>query len=513
MSHSRNADDFLLAYRRACANYDRIFSNQIREIRRCYSGVAPAEETIDEALEAHIRVYFVNALLAALNWRMDLTPESGLPNMIPESPVRSGDRGTRRFLDYLGYEQSDLSCPLMVVETKRPSSKLPDLLSAEPPASSIEEIILRGLQGETILGQWAKWLWDVRDYVRSVEQQVGKPPRRVVVTNGDWIVVFQDPSDAFLGDERRRQEKIVVFESAVDVVQRSAELYRLLEYSAVSSKSEAVELAELPFVVDGTTISWIMHGVRLVYSEVPGIHDPPSPVIKIVPVLFLGTRFGKWLMVKGREPDKFFPHKATQLKIHLTGIDAAAKQLLNETQKILGIQIQPKPIVEHYNDPCFELLPGVLEEGMDHFRIVTGKQTHYLRFSPSVEGCPWHKWSKAKAGACESGRAPIICRSVNPRAFFKSEEDQHCAHGDVHAAKASMISAMNRPSCGPRSGADGQAFCEIWRFETHLCCRTCTFESVCTSTEAFRLPCVIQDSHGIPKEPENGDHIDTVSQA
>ena len=32
-------------------------------------------------------------------------------------------------------------------------------------------------------------------------------------------------------------------------------------------------------------------------------------------------------------------------------------------------------------------------------------------------------------------------------------------------------------------------FCEIGRFEWHLCCRTCAFEEVCTKAEVFHLPC------------------------
>jgi hypothetical protein len=33
-------------------------------------------------------------------------------------------------------------------------------------------------------------------------------------------------------------------------------------------------------------------------------------------------------------------------------------------------------------------------------------------------------------------------------------------------------------------------FCEIWKFEEHLCCRTCAFEEVCTKAEVFSgLPC------------------------
>ena len=76
---------------------------------------------------------------------------------------------------------------------------------------------------------------------------------------------------------------------------------------------------------------------------------------------------------------------------------------------------------------------------------------------------------------------------MNPRAFFVSGEPHHCAHSVVADAKFSVITDANAPVCGPRSGSRGQAFCELFRFETRLCCRTCAFESVCTKTRALAI--------------------------
>ena len=79
---------------------------------------------MDESLEAHIRVHVVNCLLAALNWRLNASPEDGLPNLLPEAPIRSTRAKSVRLFDYLGLESGDNS-PLLIVETKRPSTSLP----------------------------------------------------------------------------------------------------------------------------------------------------------------------------------------------------------------------------------------------------------------------------------------------------------------------------------------------------------------------------------------------------
>jgi hypothetical protein len=121
--------------------------------------------------------------------------------------------------------------------------------------------------------------------------------------------------------------------------------------------------------------------------------------------------------------------------------------------------------------------------------VVTGDKTHYLSPEPSVSQCPHHSWGKSHAMGVACNPSPILNRSITPRSFFFSDEVHYCAHRDVTAAKSSQLATANRIRCGARSGENSQAFCEIWRFETHLCCRTCAFEEVCTKAEVFHLPC------------------------
>ena len=188
MSRVRNADEFLLRFRKACDDYNRLFGPRVAKVRAEYakSPVGKPPPSVDESLEAHIRVYVVNALLAALNWRLDAKPEDGLPNLIPEAPIASEEKGTTRFLDYLGFERQTNS-PLLIVETKRPSSVLPQLMTPFD-SSSDPEIISRGLAGEPLMGQWSEWLACLRDYVCSVHAKTRQTPRRVVLTNGKWLV-------------------------------------------------------------------------------------------------------------------------------------------------------------------------------------------------------------------------------------------------------------------------------------------------------------------------------------
>jgi hypothetical protein len=488
VSRVRNADEFRQQFRQICDDYEQLFRPRIVEVRTKYakSPTGGPPSFVDESLEAHVRVYVVNALLAALNWRLDTKPEGGLPHLVPEAPVESLEKGSTRFLDYLGLERQTNKL-LLVVETKRPSSPLPQLVDF--PASSFPEILCQGLTGKPLMSEWSKWLATLRDYVRSLHTKATQPPKRVVMTNGDWLILFLDPDNAFVQEGTPDAGRVLVFEDRSDIEQRYGELYRYLEHGAVSGEIPGLMPAEIPFHVARDAVDRLLHGLRLRYIEQPGIYQP-SPVIKVAPVIFIRSRYGAWLRVESPPIEYELPHQSDRLSAHLVEVQKAAKNLLCQVHAVLGNNLTASPLVKHYQDEdAFDPIRGIIECGRDEFLVVTGDKTHYLLPEPSVPQCPYHDWGRSNADGVAMNPSPIMRRSINPRSFFCSSEVHHCTHYNVAAAKASQITAENRLRCGPRSGQDGQAFCEIWSFESHLCCRTCAFEEVCTKAEVFHLPC------------------------
>lgn len=478
---TKNANDFLLTFRKIRDEYKFVFRDRIADIRNQYAG-QPEADILDQSLEAHVRVYVVNALLNALNWRLDKSPRDGLPNLFPEAPVRSGQSGTIRFLDYLGLErQSDN--PLLIVETKRPSAILP------PKEPTYSEIITKGLAGENLSSEWNKWLRDLRDYVRSIHAPRQKIPTRVAITNGKWLILFLDPSDAFLEIGRLNPNRILVFENEDDIEGRFSELFRELEYHQILGKTPPLRLGELNFHISQEVVDYVMHGLRLHYIEQRGIYQM-SPILKVAPELFIHSRYGGWLRVENPPKEYEIPHEGNLLPQHLNQVEQSGKNLLAEVNRHLGLSLQPQPLRKHYEDAeGFAFFPGVAECGPNDYLIITGDRTHYLLPNPSVSNCPYHDWTACYHEGIASNPGPIMLRSITPRSFFHSGEQHHCAHSRVSNSKSSQITPINRSRCGPRSGEDGQAFCEIWSFEQHLCCRTCAFEEVCTKATVFQLPC------------------------
>jgi len=427
----------------------------------------------------------VNAFLAALNWRLDQNPEDELPNLIPEAPVRSQKSGTIRFLDYLGLERQTDN-PLLIVETKRPSAGLPRTLE---PAATYSEVVSRGLAGESLNGEWNKWLQDLTDYLRSTYARTQKVPKRVVITNTDWLIVFLDPSDAFLEGGSRDPNRLLVLRDDSDIGQRFRELFLHMEYQQVLGETPALTPGELNFHFSSDVVDRAMHGLRLRYIEQHGIYQL-LPVIKVAPVVFVRSRYGGWLRVETPPQEHELPHKNDRLSQHLNELERAAKDLLAEVNHRLGTSLQPLRLSRHYEDEMrFDAIRGISECGANEYLVITGDKTHYLLQTPSAPNCPYHDWTFCNRAGISSNPGPIMARSTSPRSFFVSAELHHCAHRDVNSAKTTPITSANRPRCGPRSGQNGQAFCEIWRFERHLCCRTCAFEEVCTKATVFHLPC------------------------
>ena len=493
MSRVRNADEFQQRFRKLRDDYERRFGPRVANVRQEYAGNSAGQVppvTVDECLEFHIRAYVVNGMLAALNWRLDTSLEDGLPNLIPEAPVRSLERGTTRFLDYLGLER-DTGRPLLVVETKRPKALFPQLavLPDSSLALTLPEIVSRGLSGESLMGEWSKWITDLRDYVRSVYTQVNKCPKRVVLTNGKWLILFLDPSDAFFDGGTKDPNLILVFEDWSDIKMRYAELFRYLEHSAVLGEIGALLPSELPFYIGAEMVDRLIHGLHLRYIEQPGIYQP-SPVIKVAPVIFLHLQYDTWLRVESPPNEYQVPHETNKLSQHLDEVRNAAEQLLQQVNSSLGASFLPSPLAAHYCiEDDFEQMPGVKEVVENDFLVVTGDKKHYLMSQPSISNCPYHDWARCQTAGVPSNPGPITVRSIEPRSFFVSTEVHHCTHRDVVISKASPITTENLARCGLRSGQEGQAFCEIWRFESYLCCRACVFGEICTIAPVFRLPC------------------------
>ena len=258
--------------------------------------------------------------------------------------------------------------------------------------------------------------------------------------------------------------------------------------------SPAITVAELGFHVTGEHVIGAMHGLRLKYITHPGMYDP-SPIIELAPLVFLQSRYGSWLTVEnGKNRPITMPHRYDDLPKQLQEVKQEAQDLLARINKLLGVNLIPKKLRQHYqSEKAFDLLKGIRNRdssaNYNDYWVVTGENEHFLKPDPSLTNCLHHDWKNSdKIGLAQPRLVSIQRRSISPKSFFVNQEKHHCSHRDVHVQKSSQITPLIRRNIG-RSGKDSGPFCEIWGFEEHLCCRTCVFEEVCTDSPAFNLPC------------------------
>ncbi len=324
MSRIRNANGFLIKFVEIREAYESTFAPLLADLRSRFAAKLQWQ-AVEPELEFHRRCYIINALLAALNWRLDVAPRDGLPNLIPEQPISSADTGRVRFLDYLGIDR-ETQRPLLIVEAKR-EIELPSLAGHRSGSLTAAMVLSRGLKGEKLRGEWSTWLNTTTDYVRSIAAQGGAPPNRVVLTDGPVLFAFLDPSDAFIAGGTCSPDRILVRDLRTLDEASAGELFGALDYDVVSGTARPLVPGQILFSLDAKSIDRAMHGLTLVYERVGRVFHP-SPIVTISPILFIGSRYGSWTTVDGPSKDVELPRQSDELNGHLRDITRMGQDLL-----------------------------------------------------------------------------------------------------------------------------------------------------------------------------------------
>ena len=466
--------------------YENKYRPEIERIRNKFaSELIPPE--IDDSLEYHARIYSVNGFFEALNW--PLLDEDNSPKIIPEAQLRSLTRGTTRFLDYFGFSITS-NLPLMVIEAKRKSFCLPQVENLR--------IQLATQPSEDVLGkEWFEIINTLKDYVISVENRFGISPRRVVITNSDWLIIFLDPKGFFVL-ENHDADNIQIYFSRDQIIENAEEIWNYLEYDNVVGNFETrtLNLGELQFRVDTKQIKKIMFGILLIYYQYP-TQQRIVPQINILPIILISSHSNIWIQVHGAEHEGFLiPHDYNAINDHIREVQSYGDLLFSEVKRILNYDGSLSDINSHYeqDDSNFMKLRSVTEilkknsNNTRYFILVTGNNSHFIHEFQNEENCIFHSWKQCMENGVAANDNPIMLSSISrPKSFFREGENHHCSHAYVFSAKSSQITEDNKQRCGLRSGP---VFCEIINIEEHLCCKSCIYFQICSKTEIFRLPCM-----------------------
>ena len=128
----------------------------------------------------------------------------------------------------------------------------------------------------------------MKDYFVTVRARGESAPRRVLVTDGIWCVIFLEPETTLLNPDRSIPQHISVYLSG-ESEQTGAvfeshfeEIFGHLEYGGLARQLRSLTLGELNFEVPPGTRTTMMRGLRLKYLEVEELYAT-TPRIQISP--------------------------------------------------------------------------------------------------------------------------------------------------------------------------------------------------------------------------------------
>ncbi len=516
MSRCLNADNF----RQALAEVFRT-ADQVRAVLEQSKPVSaadtPAEQLKEQQeywLECHVRDFVIDQLLSALNWQTRLWEAADgyiAANLVTEqSPggsrrFKAATEEHRRRMDYLGYSR-ETDRPLVVIEAKRPSVQLPGASSpiSLPEAHPVGEIIAKTLthirDGKSVPrgvgGVWKEALEQVGRYCRTVFETRGEWPSRAVLTNGNWIIVFANPQNAFTSntEETISARHILVFESRNSVVEKHVHLWELIEYSQLAKEDRRLQVAQVPFVIDPSCIDSCSFGLRISYAS-KRTNYRKAPLLSVSPLLFARSEGGSFVQVATDWEDELPADDREPIVDHLGRVQAECSRLKEDFERtILGGRKLPLVTIDvHVTDTAaFRIRPFVQHFASpdgETFLVLTGSSTHVLTADSGYEGCAFHNHSLAVSNRVAQRSAPLLESLLDPKSYFVDGSAYHCTHKAVFVVKQEQVTRENRSRCGSRSCRDGGAFCEIAGFEEFLCCRVCALYPACSIADAYSLPC------------------------
>lgn len=466
--------------------------------RAVAAGSVPKGAADRELLERPTRRFMVDGILRGLGWDPDD------PSHLAEEARSEGSDGARLYFDYLGLA-ARTRAPVMLVEAKAYDVKAarrphgPDL-DARDMQELIREALAALKKGDKslpVIAEWGEWLKDLRTYVLSLGPQGQSTLKRVVITAGRWMTVFEDPVDAFVSVGAPRASRIHCFTSLEDIVERHARIFRLLQRQRlVDTLSLTMPAGEALGILKASEISHAVRGV-VVATRASGAARREYPTRSVWPSLvvlsagrpFAVTDYGAAAVEEPLKSEEF-PQFLAKLSAQGAAFEARVLNLLGRPDLLpshLGVfggftEGGAVREAEHsLDDPISEVaadLPSPLgpsrkfvvhtgEPGaLPEYVAAAGELWFYKAADPNGSPCAFHSWGAAKQAGVA---APEAHMGASTTSFTESGQTRHCAHDDFRRMRAER--------------------CHIDVLETHLCCRACVFLGVCWAVDDARMPC------------------------
>jgi hypothetical protein len=450
-----------------------------------------------ELLERRTRRFLIDGILSALDW------DVADPAVIREEARAASGAKDALFFDYLGLRTTD-EAPVLIVEAKHadlapPKPKWGTAKAPNPTAEHLskELAIIKGGSGTSRSNaEWSSYLKDLRTYVGALGNVGRTTLRRVVITSGRWLIIFNDPDDAFIKEGIPDTSAILFFASTEEMQEGVERLYWTLHRKCL--------IDDLPLVVSVTDALKWMSGDRItsylravfVATRRIGatIRDYPARVL--YPALVLETE-SRWFVIVDSDARRFE---------ELTDVDDISPMLQELQRRGDALEGRVRSLIGNAGSPGsladFPGLPNPLSRGPfapvileaepdslvgrvartasrkrlvyakhdagagSEVVAVTGEEWFYKLDHPLGPACDFHGWREAKLAGVSVDDAPGQYSDIS---FTSNTQVRHCANGDHRAVRS--------------------RHCHLRVIETHLCCRSCVYQRECWDAKPAPTAC------------------------
>lgn len=479
----------------------------MQEFRRAESCLrtqyATAESAAPESmpaamLERPTRRFLIDHFLRALDWNPDN------PGQVIEEARAHSIGNDRLYFDYLGVSPAGRA-PLLIVEAKgfditRPRRARGPELDAKDMGQLICDAVLalkdKSQRSTGIIAEWAEYLKDLQSYVSALDDLGRRTLRRVVITAGNWVVVFEEPLACFVTAGQPNAERVHCFPSGDEILLRHVELYEMLHRRRlVDTLPLVLDVAEaLEFLPPGK-VENCSRAVMVATSAATGAERKKYPTRSVYPALLVNSS-DRWFAILDLDRWVEEPKGSERIEDFLRSLNQAGGDLERRLRDRLGLPLVPMPLEQFPGFPQKQIrqwttipevppLPGSTAEraaleasrtfvvpsgepgAPAEFVVVTGVSWFYKSDrsnTPSV--CTFHFWKGARNAGVARGDLQFGCSVAS---FTEDGQDRHCAHGDLLSIRAQR--------------------CHVLPVESHMCCHSCTFVGACWDSDHERLPC------------------------
>jgi hypothetical protein len=460
-------------------------------------------ERADE-LEAHARLHLIDGVLQTLGW--SVTPnvdvfERFTQNMSIELSLRPPDAVYAKRLDYFGFD-SQTRASLLAVESKGPDLVMPASGAPLSPTDHpwISELLAvarsnGGLRTPVthLSGSWVKDVHQLADYVRRIVRTPGTTmPRRALLTNGTWYVVFAEPAVMLPGAQRKEGPDIYVFDSQDAVLRHLPTFCELLAYSSLALPLPTIPSGAIRSHIDPTRIHRTANAIHLFHARHPRANHQ-VPYMEVKPLLLLIDTEGRVCAVHGSSVHRPVPVNKDELGLHLQQMADDTAALRQEVSAFLAAQLPPaSPMVDLFRDgrslltwQAVSLCLEPTDPPGERFHVLTGESTHFLVSPGTFAGCDGHAFGRLLTRTKAALQSPVLASSLTPRSFFTDDQPHHCQHTDINASRRAVLADPTQQAGDLAYVPVGDPVCFMLPIDEYLCCRGCAFQAVCVNSPTF----------------------------